>query len=53
MDSQKLFIFFVAAKFKSLRRTLVRRNDLNFTRLEYEGFSESISILTFLRVYQV
>ena len=41
---RKLFIFFVAAKNESFQRTLVRRNDSFFTRLEYEAFYESIDI---------
>ena len=52
MDSQKLSIFFVVANFKSLRRTLVRRNNLKFARLEYEVFCKAILSLVFLRDHQ-
>jgi len=52
MDSEKLSIFFVAGKNKSFQRTLVRRNDLFFSRLEYEVFYKSILNFNFLRAYQ-
>jgi len=45
MDPQKFFIFFVTGKIKSFQRTLVRRNNLIFPRLEYEVFYESIKAI--------
>jgi hypothetical protein len=45
---KKLFIYFVATKFLSLRRTLVRRNNRNFERLVYEVFYLSICDFTSL-----
>jgi hypothetical protein len=42
MASAKLSIYFVVAKSVLFQRTLVRRNNTNFTRLVYEAFSLAI-----------